>query len=81
MCLKKGFVHRKMVLCLVKGIIKEKRGFLLIRGGNLCRVRGPKQWKMVKKGKMRALTKFLANLVIPKAYLWLYFNQREGIYI
>lgn len=35
LCLKKGFMHRKMVLCLGKGIIEEKRGFLYIGGGIL----------------------------------------------
>jgi len=33
---------------------------------------------MVKEAKLRVLTKFQANLVIPKHYLWLYFNQRRG---
>jgi len=31
------------------------------------------------KGKMRVVAKFQANLAIPKGYLWLFFNQREGI--
>jgi len=34
--------------------------------------------KMVKEEKIRVLTKFQANLVIPKHYLWLCFNQRRG---
>jgi len=33
------------------------------------------------RGKMRVFTKFQVNLVIPKGYLWLFFNQREGICI
>lgn len=46
--------------------------------GSLCIGRGPIALEDGLKKQIRALTKFQVNLVIPKQYLWLYFNQRRG---
>ena len=61
-----------------KGKIKVKKEGFYILHGMLCIGMSPNALEDGLRGKMRVLTKFQVNLVIPKGYLWLFFNQREG---